>query len=83
MARSAEKIYQDFLQLSEDERELLLLRLKHEVRGSRGNNGWASPEIEQSWMDECDRRVKAMDRGEMEMIPADEVYRRIRERLAR
>jgi hypothetical protein len=44
---------------------------------------WASPDIEQSWMDECDRRVKAMDRGEMELIPADEVYRRIRERLAR
>jgi hypothetical protein len=24
-----------------------------------------------------------MDRGEMELIPADEVFRRIRERLAR
>jgi hypothetical protein len=60
----------------------LLLRLKNEAQGSRDNNGWASPEIEQAWMDECDRRVKAMDRGEMEMIPAEEVYRRIRERLA-
>jgi len=83
MARSTEEIYQDFLQLSEDERELLLLRLKNEVQGSQANNGWASPEIEQSWMDECDRRVKAIDRGEMAMIPAEEVYRRIRERLAR
>ena len=41
MARSAEEIYQDLLQLSEDERELLLLRLTNEMQGCQENNGWA------------------------------------------
>ncbi len=74
----AEKVYRDALLLSESERDELVRLLTMQNDGM-----WASPEIEQSWMDECDRRVKAMDRGEMELIPADEVYRRIRERLAR
>ncbi len=78
MVRKAEEIYREALSLGEAEFEELvrLLTMKNDSQ-------WASPEIEQSWMDECDRRVKAMDRGEMELIPADEVYRSIRERLAR
>lgn len=78
MVRKAEEIYREALALSEAEREELvrLLTMK--------NDGlWASPEIEQAWMEECDRRVKAIDRGEMNLIPAEEVYRRIRERLVR
>ena len=74
----AEKVYRDALTLSQPERDELVQLLTMQNDGM-----WASPKIEQSWMDECDRRVKAMDRGEMELIPADEVFRRIRERLAR
>ncbi len=78
MVRTAEKLYREALMLDEAEREELVRLLTMQNDGM-----WSSPEIEQSWMDECDRRVKAMDRGEMELIPADEVYRRIRERHAR
>jgi putative addiction module component (TIGR02574 family) len=74
----AEKVYRAALALSEAEREELVRLLTMQNDGM-----WASPEIEQAWMDECDRRVKAMDRGEMEMIPADEVYRRARECLSK
>ena len=74
----AEKVYREALTLSESERNELVRLLTMQNDGM-----WASSEIEQSWMDECDRRVKAMDRGEMELIPADEVYRRIRERHSR
>ena len=77
MVRKVEKVYREALALSEAEREELVRLLTVQNDGM-----WASPEIEQAWMDECDRRVKAMDRGEMEIIPAEEVYRRIRERLA-
>jgi len=73
----AEKVYREALALSEAAREELVRLLTVQNDGM-----WASPEIEQAWMDECDRRGKARDRGEMEIIPAEEVYRRIRERLA-
>jgi len=79
MVRSVEKIYQDLLQLSEDERELLLLRLKNEVQGGQENNGWASPEIEQVWMEEIERREQMAAEGKMEWIPAEEVIHSLRE----
>ena len=44
---------------------------------------WATSEIEQAWAEECDRREAAMDSGEMEMVPHDEVMRRVRANLAR
>jgi len=78
MVRKAEEIYRAALSLDEVEREELVRLLT-----MKNDSLWASSEIKQSWMDECDRRVKAMDRGEMELIPADEVYRRIRERHSR
>lgn len=39
--------------------------------------GW-----EEAWDEECARRIAAVDRGEMELIPAEEVFRQIDERLA-
>lgn len=73
----AEEVYRQALALSEAEREELVRLL------TMPNDGlWAGPEIEQARMDECDRRVKAIERGEMETIPAEEVHRRIRERFA-
>jgi putative addiction module component (TIGR02574 family) len=66
------------LKLSEEEREELVRLLTMQA-----DSGWASPEIEQAWMEECDRRMKAIEDGTMELIPADEVYRHVRERLAK
>ena len=76
MVKKAEDVYQDALMLPEEERERLLRMLASPPEGD-----FVSPEIEQAWRDECDRRVAAMDRGEMELLPADEVFQRIRARL--
>ena len=44
--------------------------------------GEPSPEdVEAAWGDEIKRRLDSIDRGEVTMIPADEVMRELRERL--
>ena len=70
------KNFQEALMLSKAEREQLMLRL-----ANHDDSGWKNPEIEQAWREECDRRVAAMDRGDMELIPAEGVFERIRARL--
>jgi hypothetical protein len=82
MVSKVKKLYEQAMQLDECEREVLLRLLTNATQGDEENNGWASPEIEKAWREECDRRVEAMDRGDMELIPADEVFRRARARLA-
>lgn len=76
MVRKAEEVYREALALSEEEREKLLLLLRNHA-----DTGWDSPEIEQAWMDEIDRREKAYAEGKVELIPADDVLRQARERL--
>jgi putative addiction module component (TIGR02574 family) len=78
MVRKPEELYKEALKLSEEEREELVRLLTMQA-----DSGWASPEIEQAWMEECDRRMKAIEDGTMELIPADQVYRHVRERLAK
>ena len=78
MARKPEELYKEALTLSAEEREELVRLLTMQA-----DNGWASPEIEQAWMAECDRRMKAIEDGTMELIPADEVSRHVRERLSK
>lgn len=78
MARKPEELYKEALTLSEEERDELVRLLT-----MQSDSGWASPEIEQAWMKECDRRIKAIEDGTMELIPADEVYRHVRERLSK
>jgi putative addiction module component (TIGR02574 family) len=78
MARRPEELYKEALALSAEEREELVRLLTMQA-----DSGWASPEIEQAWIEECDRRMKAIEDGTMELIPADEVYRHVRERLAK
>ena len=78
MVRKAEELYKEALALSEEEREELVRLLTLQT-----DSGWASPEIEQAWMEECDRRMKAIEDGTMELIPADEVYRQVRESLSK
>ena len=38
-------------------------------------------EIEQAWLAEVERRVGEVDRGEVELIPGDEVFARLRREL--
>jgi putative addiction module component (TIGR02574 family) len=78
VARKPEELYKEALALSAEEREELVRLLTMQA-----DSGWASPEIEQAWMEECDRRMKAIEDGTMELIPADEVYRHVREHLSK
>jgi putative addiction module component (TIGR02574 family) len=41
----------------------------------------ASGEIEAAWADEIKRRIEEIDRGEIQLVPADEVMRSMRERM--
>jgi len=38
-------------------------------------------EIEQAWLEECERRMAAHERGETSFVGSDEIFDRIRERL--
>jgi putative addiction module component (TIGR02574 family) len=76
MARKAEELYKEALTLSEEEREELVRLLTMQA-----DSGWASPEIEQAWMEEIERREQEYAEGKMDLIPADEVFRQARERL--
>ena len=41
------------------------------------------PEIDRLWAEEAERRVSQIDRGEVELIPGEEVFARIREKHRR
>jgi hypothetical protein len=73
MARKAEELYKAALALSAEEREELKRLLSMQA-----DSGWASPEIEQAWMEEIERREQAYAKGEVQLIPADEVFRELR-----
>ena len=76
MSRKAEELYKQALTLTAEEREELMRLLSMQA-----DSGWASPEIERAWMEECDRREKEIADGKAEWIPVDESIRRAREHL--
>ena len=78
MVKKAEDVFKDALALNADEREQLVKLLIDQSAG-----GWATPEIEQAWKDEVERRVEVLDRGEAELIPAEEVFRRLDDSFAK
>lgn len=41
------------------------------------------PDIEKIWSEEAERRVGEIDRGEVELIPGEEVFAKIRQKYAR
>ena len=62
-------------QLSEGERAELALSLIESLDGP------ADPDVEEAWRLEIERRVAQIDRGEVDLIPGDEVFARLRRRL--
>lgn len=75
MDTQAQQILQAALALPHDDRveiaESLILSLDDE----------AAVEIEEAWAIEINRRLESIDRGEVKMIPMEEVMREMRERL--
>jgi putative addiction module component (TIGR02574 family) len=63
-------------QLSDSERAELALSLIESLDGP------ADPDVEEAWRLEIERRMGQIDRGEVQLIPGDEVFARLRRRLA-
>ena len=68
--KSADEIYADAQQLSPDEREKLSLML-----GQDTHKVFATPAVEQSWLDEVQRREQLFRDGKSTLIDADQVIR--------
>ena len=76
--KTAEEVFAAFLALSAEEQEKLLLMVNNSE-----HSGWASPEIKQAWIDECDRRMQLIDEGKMKLVPSQEVHRRLAKIIAK
>ena len=70
MVRKAEELYREALALSDEERDELLRLL-----AIQRDSGFASPEIEQAWMEEIAHREKLHTEGRMGSV-AWEGFRR-------
>lgn len=78
MARTAEDLFREALALSEEEREKLVRLLT-----MRPDASFASPDVDPAWLDECERRLRAIDRGEMDLTPAEEAHRQARQEISK
>ena len=78
MVRKAEEIYREALALSDEERGKLLRLLAAREFGS-----YASPEIEQAWLEEIKRREREFNEGKVKSIPYEEVMGELRERYCK
>jgi putative addiction module component (TIGR02574 family) len=77
MAGAVSEIEQEIRALPDVEKERLLRALLEELDGP------PEPGVEQAWLDEIQRRSRELDAGVVKSIPADEVFARIRAKLAR
>ena len=87
MDTERERIEVEALKLSVEDRQRLAERLLTSLLGSgeagQASSGFATPEIEKSWVEESHRRLELMKRGVMESYPAEEVLARLRASLKR
>ena len=75
MASTLSDLKKKAAQLPEKERAELALSLIESLDGP------ADPDVEEAWAQEIERRVRQVEKGEAELIPAEEVFARIRRRL--
>jgi hypothetical protein len=75
-SKTAEDIYRDVQQLSPEERELLTTMLHQDDAPA-----FASPEIEQAWLDEVERIERLASEGKMETFAWEDVRERLYRRL--
>ena len=78
MARKAEDLYREALNLSEDEREELIRLLTGSVE-----EGQVDPGIEKAWIEEAERRHKGILDGTERLIPGDVVMRELRDLVSK
>lgn len=75
MSNTLTELKEKASQLSETERAELALSLIESLDGP------ADPDVEEAWRIEIERRIGQIERGEVKLIPGDEVFARLRRRL--
>ena len=71
------RLYEEFLALSEDDREELVALIWNEMDGEELP---ADAELSPEWQAEIKARLEEIDRGEATLIPWEEVQRRLDEK---
>lgn len=75
MSSTVAELKQQAAQLSEVERAELALALLESLDGP------ADADVEEAWRVEVERRDAEVRRGEVQLVPGDEVFERLRRRL--
>lgn len=70
---SVEELEREALKLSSEERERLAMALLSSIHGEL--------EYEYEWAKEADRRAREIREGRVETIPAEQIFRELRDRL--
>ena len=78
MAKKVEDVVKDVLALSGAERRELVRLLQSQL-----DAGLEAADAEQVWIEEIERRVAVLDKGDAELIPAADVFRRLEERFSK
>ena len=77
MAKTIEDIENEIRSLSVDDRMHLLRDLIADLDGAMDED------VEKAWLEEAERRYKELKEGEVELIPAEDIFSRARARLKR
>jgi putative addiction module component (TIGR02574 family) len=77
MPTAADRVVDDALDLPSDARIGLVDRILASL------NLPTRPDIDKMWAEEAERRVAQIDRGEVQLIPGEEVFAKIRRKYAR
>jgi putative addiction module component (TIGR02574 family) len=75
MSAVLDELKQKAIQLSEGERAELALSLIESLDGE------ADTGVDEAWWVEIDRRIGEIDRGDVQLIPGDEVFARLPRKL--
>jgi len=75
MTRSVSEIRKEIQALGAEDKEALLRDLILDLEES------LDEDIERAWIEEAHRRLKQLDDGSIEPIPAEEVFKRVRAQL--
>jgi len=71
MARPLAKIQEEIRTLSASDKEALLRLLWEELDGP------SDPDVDAAWLEEVRRRGQEIDAGQVELVPADQVFRKL------
>jgi len=77
MAIALNKVFDEVLSLPADARVGLIEKIIESL------NLPTRPEIDKLWAEEAEKRIKQIDQGEVDLIPGEDVFSKIRNKYAR